>query len=56
LSDRSNTVLKLKNGNYLIAVYAHDGDEKDRAKEFFKNAGAEDISTSTMSKAPAAST
>ena len=44
---------KLKTGNYLIAVHAHDGDEKDRAKEIFKNAGAEDISTSTMSKAPA---
>jgi uncharacterized membrane protein len=44
---------KLKSGNYLIAVHARDGDEKDRAKEIFKNAGAEDISTSTMSKAPA---
>src|SRR6267154_2873813 len=45
---------KLKSGNYLIAVHVHDGDEKDRAKEIFKNAGAEDISTSSMSKAPAA--
>jgi hypothetical protein len=44
---------KLKSGNYLIAVHARDGDEKDRAKAIFKNAGAEDISTSTMSKAPA---
>ena len=44
---------KLRTGNYLIAVHAHDGDEKDRAKEIFKNAGAEDISTSSMSKAPA---
>jgi hypothetical protein len=44
---------KLKTGNYLIAVHVHDGSEKDRAKEIFKNAGAEDISTSTMSKAPA---
>jgi hypothetical protein len=44
---------KLKTGNYLIAVHVHDGDEKDRAKQIFKNAGAEDISTSTMSKAPA---
>src|SRR6202047_3728316 len=43
---------KLKTGNYLIAVHVHDGDEKDRAKAIFKNAGAEDISTSTMSKAP----
>jgi len=44
---------KLKSGNYLIAVHARDGQEKDRAKEIFKNAGAEDISTSSMSKAPA---
>jgi uncharacterized membrane protein len=46
---------KLKSGNYLIAVAASDGDEKDRAKEIFKNVGAEDISTSSMSKAPAES-
>ena len=44
---------KLRNGNYLIAVHAKDGNEKDRAKEIFKSAGAEDISTSSMSKAPA---
>jgi uncharacterized membrane protein len=46
---------KLRTGNYLIAVHAADGDQKDRAKEIFKNAGAEDISTSSMSKAPAES-
>src|SRR3984893_4988905 len=46
---------KLKTGNYLIAVHVHDGNEKDRAKEILKNSGAEDISTSSMSKAPAAS-
>lgn len=45
---------KLKTGNYLIAIHVHDGDEKDRAKKIFENAGAEDISTSSMSKAPAA--
>ena len=45
---------KLKTGNYLIAIHVHDGDEKDRAKQIFQNAGAEDISTSSMSKAPAA--
>ena len=44
---------KLRNGNYLIAVHAADGAKKDRAKEIFKSAGAEDISTSSMSKAPA---
>ena len=45
---------KLKTGNYLIAVHATNNDEERRAKEIFKNAGAEDISTSSMSKAPAA--
>jgi uncharacterized membrane protein len=44
---------KLKSGNYLIAVRTRDGDEKDRVKEIFEDAGAEDISTSSMSKAPA---
>ena len=43
---------KLKSGNYLLAVHYHDGDEKDRAKEIFETAGAEDISTTSMSKAP----
>jgi len=47
---------KLKNGNYLIAVHVRDGEEKDRAKEIFKSAGAEDISTTSMSKAPAEAT
>src|SRR5205809_7995088 len=45
---------KLKTGNYLIAVHAKDGDAEDRAEAIFKQAGAEDISTSSMSKAPAA--
>jgi len=44
---------KLKSGNYLVAVHAKDGDEEDRAKEIFENGGAEDICTSSMSKAPA---
>ena len=43
---------KLKSGNYLIAVHAHDGDQEDRAKEIFKSAGADDITSSSMSKAP----
>lgn len=47
---------KLKNGNYLIAVHARDGEETDRAKEIFENAGAEDICTTSMSKAPAVAT
>lgn len=45
---------KLKTGNYLVAVHAHDGKEEDRAKEIYKNAGAEDICTSSMSTAPKA--
>jgi hypothetical protein len=32
------------------------GDEDDRAKEIFENGGAEDICTSSMSKAPAEAT
>src|SRR6476469_3654726 len=47
---------KLKSGNYLIAVHAGDGEEVDRAKEVFKNAGAEDVCTSSMSKTPEAVT
>src|ERR1700745_2159140 len=43
---------KLRNGNFLIAVDARDSDHVDRAKEIFKDAGAEDIATSSLSKAP----
>lgn len=46
---------KLRAGNYLIAVDAENGDEKDRAKEVLKQAGAEDISTSSLSKTPSTS-
>src|SRR4029453_18996119 len=35
---------KLKSGNYLIAVDVPNGNQKDRATEIFKNAGAADIS------------
>jgi len=43
---------KLKTGNYLIAVHTRNSDEEKVAKEIFKNAGAEDISSASMSKAP----
>lgn len=43
---------KLKSGNYLIAVHTRDNDEEDRAEEIFKAAGAEDITSSSMSSAP----
>src|SRR5215203_3930352 len=45
---------KLKEGNYLIAVHAEDGDQVDRAKEIFKAANADDITSSSMSKTPSA--
>ncbi len=44
---------KLRAGNYLIAVAVRDSSEEDRAEDIFKNARAEDVSTSSMSKAPA---
>jgi hypothetical protein len=43
---------KLKKGNYLVAVHADESDEIDRAKEIFKTAGAEDISTVREASAP----
>ena len=43
---------KLRRGNYLIAVHTHDSKQEDRAKEIFKNAGAEDITSSSMSAGP----
>src|SRR5918994_5673752 len=35
---------KLKEGNLLISVHADDSTERDRAKEIFEEAGAEDVS------------
>lgn len=43
---------KLKNGNYVIAVHGHDSDEVDRAEKIYKDAGAEDITTSTDATPP----
>ena len=43
---------KLKNGNVLISVHTENGDEIRRAKEIFKNAGAEDISSTSESSVP----
>src|SRR5207342_1294556 len=43
---------KLKKGNYLIAVHTDKSDDVDRAKDIFKNAGAEDISTVSEAAAP----
>jgi len=36
---------KIKEGNVLISVHAHDSTERDRAKTIFEQAGAEDISS-----------
>lgn len=35
---------KVKGGNILISVHTEDRDERDRAREIFENAGAQDIS------------
>ena len=43
---------KLKTGNYLISVHAHDGKEVDRAKEIYKAQDGEDISTTSLASTP----
>ncbi len=43
---------KLKTGNYLVSVHAHDSDEVDRAKAIYKAEDAEDISTTGQSSVP----
>jgi hypothetical protein len=45
---------KLKKGNYLVAVHADESKDVDRAKDIFKTAGAEDISTVSEASAPKA--
>ena len=45
---------KLKKGNYLIAVHTDESEDVDRAKDVFKTAGAEDISTVSEASAPKA--
>ena len=43
---------KLKTGNFLIAVHAHDGKEVTCAKEIFKTEEAEDIATTSQTPVP----
>ena len=43
---------KLKAGNFLIAVHTRTDEEEDLAEEIFKDAGAEDITSSSMSSVP----
>lgn len=45
---------KLKKGNYLVSVHTDDGKQLDRAKDIFKELGAEDICVVGESKAPKA--
>ena len=45
---------KLKKGNYLIAVHTDESEDTDRAKDIFKTAGAEDVSTVSEASAPKA--
>ncbi len=45
---------KIKDGNVLISVHTENRDQISRAKDIFKNAGAEDISTTGESAAPKA--
>ncbi|MES2475793.1 MAG: hypothetical protein V4640_08430 [Verrucomicrobiota bacterium] len=44
---------RIAQGNILISVHAVDGDQVDRAKEIYKNAGAEDISVTSLSEVKA---
>lgn len=43
---------KLKEGNILISVHSDNSDERSRAKDIFKRAGAEDISSTGESTPP----
>jgi hypothetical protein len=43
---------KLKKGNYLVAVHTDESEDVDRAKQVFKTARAEDISTVSEASAP----
>ena len=43
---------KIKNGNLLISVHTDNSDEASKAKEIFKTAGAEDISSTGESSVP----
>lgn len=42
---------RVNEGNILISVHAVDGDEVDKAKKILSDAGAEDISSSSMGDA-----
>jgi len=43
---------KIREGNILISVHAEDSQERERAKDIFKRAGADDISSTGESRPP----
>jgi hypothetical protein len=43
---------KIRSGNFLISVHTENSDEAKRAKEIFKNSGAEDISSTGEASPP----
>ena len=43
---------KIRQGNILISVHADDSDQRSRAKDIFKRAGAEDITSTGETKPP----
>jgi len=45
---------KLKTGNYLVSVHAHDSDEVTRVKEIFESEEAQNISTTSQAEVPTA--
>jgi hypothetical protein len=45
---------KLREGNILISVHTEEGDQRDRVKEIFESAGAEDIGTAGEEAVPGA--
>ena len=45
---------KIKTGNILISVHTEDSNQRDIAKDIFKRNHADDISTGSEAKAPAA--
>jgi hypothetical protein len=44
---------KIRDGRILLSVHTEDGKERDRAKDIFKNAGAEDVGVSDEKKVKA---
>lgn len=43
---------KLKTGNFLVSVHAHNSEEVSRAKDIFEDEDAEDIATTTQASVP----